>query len=213
MIERLDQALLIHAQIGDVEILDAVGDIVQERVVDLVVHIADDDVAFAFAAHGHRLGDEIRGADAAANQRGVEDDRLDKAVLTAAQHLVILGLRGGALRIGAHIKGDGGGEALGDQAGDAAEHVFDDLVGLIDNADLDIGNTVAAEFFGGAEISGFGVIVKEFHQLFHDVVLDQSVDVEDDGFLARDDDVALDDVEAVVTSKKVGELFAVGFIG
>jgi hypothetical protein len=57
------------------------------------------------------------------------------------------------------------------------------------------------------------VIIKELHQLFHDVVLDQSVDVEDDGFLARDDDVALDDVEAVVTPKEVGQLFAVGFIG
>ena len=69
MIERLDQALLIHAQIGDIKVLDTVGDIVQERVVDLVVHIADDDVALALASDGHRLGDEIRGADAATNQR------------------------------------------------------------------------------------------------------------------------------------------------
>ena len=92
LIERFDQALLIHAQIGDVEVFDTVGDIVQERVVDLVVHITDDDVALALASDGHRLGDEVRGADAAADQGGVEDDCLDKAVLTAAQHLVVLGL-------------------------------------------------------------------------------------------------------------------------
>jgi hypothetical protein len=57
------------------------------------------------------------------------------------------------------------------------------------------------------------VIVEELHELLHDVVLDQSVDVEDDGLLARDDDVALDDIEAVVTPEQGGQLFAVGFIG
>jgi hypothetical protein len=55
---------------------------------------------------------------------------------------------------------------------------------LNDDADLDIGDAVTAEFVGAFKIFGLGVVIKELHQLFHDVVLDQSVDVEDDGFLA-----------------------------
>ena len=72
---------------------------------------------------------------------------------------------------------------------------------------------MAAEFLGGGEVFGLGMVIEELHQLLHDVVLDQPVDVEDDGLLARDDDVALDDVKAVVTSQQGGELLAVGFIG
>ena len=148
MIERFDQALLVHAQIGDVEFFDAVGDVFEQRMVDLVVHIADDDVAFALSADGHRLGDEVRGADAAADQRRVEDDGLDKAVLAAAEHLVVLRLRGGTLGIGAHIEGNRCGKTLRDQAGDAAEHIFDNFIGLIDDGDLDVGDAVTTEFFG-----------------------------------------------------------------
>ena len=84
---------------------------------------------------------------------------------------------------------------------------------MIDDADLDIGNAVTAEFLGGGEVFRLCVVIEELHQLFHNIVLDQPVDVEDDGFLARDDDVALDDIEAVVTSEQGGQLFAVDFIG
>ena len=184
MIEGFDQALLVHAQVGDIEIFDTGSDVFQQGVVDLVVHIADDDVAFGFSADGHRFGDEMARTDTAADQGGVEDDGLDKAVLAAAEDLVVLRLGGGALGVGAHIKGDRRLKAFGDQTGDTAENVFDNEIGLIDNADLDIGDAVTAEFLGAFKIFGLGVVIKELHQLFHDVVLDQSVDVEDDGFLA-----------------------------
>ena len=71
---------------------------------------------------------------------------------------------------------------------------------------------MADEFIGRGEVLGLCIAVEELHQLLHDVVLYQPVDVEDDRLLAGDDDMALDDVEAFVRTQQTGDQRAVGFI-
>ena len=173
---------MVHRQRVDTQALYPRDEVIEQGVVDAVVHIADYHVGLALAADGHGLGDEIRVAYAAAYQSRVEYHRLDKAVLGASENLVVLGLGGTALGIGAHVERETGREALGHQAGYAGQDVLDHLVGLVEHGYLDVGHAVLGEDMGVGEVLGTRVVVEELHELLHDVVLDQTVDIEDDGF-------------------------------
>ena len=103
LIQAFCQTFLIHRQGINVNAVNAVSDVIQHFLFDPVAHIGNDNVGAGTFADRMHFHNKFRRADAAADQRRVEDHSLHKAVPAPPKGLVLVRLRGGPLGIGALV--------------------------------------------------------------------------------------------------------------
>ena len=84
----LRKTLLVHGEGVHMEILDPPFDLFQKVLIYPLLHIADRNVRVGTLTGLHDLHREIDVPDPAADQDGVEDQGLHKAVTGPAEHLV-----------------------------------------------------------------------------------------------------------------------------
>ena len=121
----LYKTLLIHGKRIYFYVIEPFCYGLQELFVHLVLHIAEGYIRLGLSADREGLDRKVCVSDSAAHQSNVADDRLYKAVLAAPHNLVVIGLGGFALGIGAGVGHYDGVKAVNQYGGNTRQDVMD----------------------------------------------------------------------------------------
>ena len=141
----LGDALLTHGHGVDVDAGQALADLPQGLPVHLVVEIAQNHVRFRAHAHLVVLHHQLRIADAPADQGGVLLDDLGEAVVGAAQHLAVGGLRHAPGRVGLGVEQQRPVHPVDEQHALAQQRGGDDGLHVVFRSRFPIGGEAAGE--------------------------------------------------------------------
>ena len=167
---------MVHGQGVHLDGADAALQLPQEAAVHPFVHIAEYDIRPGGFARRHHFHGKLRTSDPSSNQGRVEHQSLHKAILGAPKGLVLRRLVHAPHGIGAAVQADAGVVAVDEQAGDAGQQAFQDLIQILHGRDLHIGHHTAHHLPGGQrQLLGLQ-LVEKFQQLLHDGFLQKAVD-------------------------------------
>ena len=140
--------------------------------------ITEHDICFRPRSHLRQIHRELRVPDPAAYERGVEYQRLDKAVVRAPEHLVILRLVHAPCGICPNVYYHGLAEALDYHAQSAREYKGLEPVEVVYDLRLDIGHERVRKFARRVYILELFLVRvhHEAHYLLHEPVLYEAVD-------------------------------------
>ena len=138
MKKQLFQTFGPHGKRSDIQRIQDGVKLIQELVVHGMLQISDGNVGFALRAHGMHGKHKLPGAHPAADEIGIEQKRLHKAVPGPSGDPFQIRFRHTSGGIGAHIYEDSLGKSVYEQHGRTAEHIADNLVPGIGQGGLGI---------------------------------------------------------------------------
>ena len=176
--------------------------------------ITEHNICFRPRSHLRQIHRELRVPDPAAYERGVEYQRLDKAVVRASKHFVVFRLVHASRGISPHIYNYSFFESVNYHAQCAGEEKSLEPVEVVYDLGLDIGHERVGKFARCAD--SFKLLLvrvhHEAHDFFHQPVFYKSVDEPQHGAVAADHYLTADEVKALAHAQPQIERCNVGFV-